>query len=375
MEKTIAKFKKLGTVNLIAKLEKASGEDLIATEVVLVTRNQPFKPSTDIETISELTGITPSVLVEKGYYTEKQAEAWYSGEEYNPEEDPDASDLQVTEEKPKGKKTKKDSGESGEPKVKKGRKVKNPKQLTSVEYAILSAIVKSDYQESENIVGNRIWAISLEDVDQSVVTNGARLAGGIKTLVRRGFITHDFNAVTEAGKTESTMSITQSGYEAYLEKDVVEFKGIIKKFEDLDEDVLESLDLERMKLKKEYAGKYVEFNLNVTGKKVTGLVTGAKLDKRTGYIYLNIRVGRETFNKREKNVSVTEEAPEWLVQENKLKAAKAEEKARAKAKREAERKAKTEAQKIAKDKKIAVEGLNQENADNEINDLNEELMS
>lgn len=321
MENLIKKYQKQNTDVLVNKLASATGDDLMAIEIVLAKRGQRnIKLTTDPGIISHQTGLSIDELEERGYY------------EATIEEIPEGEGTEDPAPKKKGKKSK-------EPKAPREKKEKvERKILTPVERAILTAI-NERVQAND---GNPVAPVTLEDlnVDPEIKNNGSRLSGGYKKLIRKELIQFEHAASLTSKEQNSKVWLTSKGIDFLETAEDAEAKRVKKGVKDFEEEEWEEIEQEFEDTKKEYTGKVVSFKTNTHGASEVGLVTGAKLDRRSGYIFLNIKVGAERFNKRAKHVEVIDEQPEWLVAIMNAKAAKEEE---AKAKKEAAKKAREEA--------------------------------
>jgi hypothetical protein len=81
--------------------------------------------------------------------------------------------------------------------------------MTTLERAILAAIVRSEYGSGEADTGS-IWTFSVWDnIDRFICPNRKSLSGGISSLVQKGLV-----ASYEAGK-DSTIRLTDAGVAAY----------------------------------------------------------------------------------------------------------------------------------------------------------------
>lgn len=324
MEKLIKKHQKKNTDVLVNQLSSAVGDDLKAIEVVLVKRGQRnITLTTPISEMAELSTIPENTLEERGYYP---------------------AIIEDVEETPAPKKKAKKE------KVKKEKIVRNT--LTLVEKAILDAIVKESEENSDGLV----YPVGLEDLDldAEIKTNGSRLSGAYKTLIRKGLIDYNFSPALKSNQPQSTVYLTEKGHEFLKDAEVVEARRVKKVAKEFEEEEMEEIEAEFEETKREYKGKVVSFKTNVHGAEELGLVTGAKLDRRSGYIFLNIKVGANRFNKRAKHVEIVDEQPTWLKTLNEEKAAKL-----------AESKAKKEAAKKAREEKAAAKKAEKEAAKKE----------
>ncbi len=81
------------------------------------------------------------------------------------------------------------------------------KKLTEKEWAMLNSIVNSEYQDGD-VVGHDIWL--------DYVVDSKSRGGVLQTLAKKGFVEYTISTSQVADITESTISITQSGYDAYV---------------------------------------------------------------------------------------------------------------------------------------------------------------
>lgn len=78
--------------------------------------------------------------------------------------------------------------------------------VTELELKVLTAVIKSDYQDDE-IVDNPIWLIEECDVD---MTNG-QLAGAVSSCLKKGFVGHD----------DETIWMTENGMVEYISNKII----------------------------------------------------------------------------------------------------------------------------------------------------------
>jgi hypothetical protein len=78
--------------------------------------------------------------------------------------------------------------------------------VTPLELKVLTAVIKSDYQNDE-IVDNPIWLLEEDEVD---MTKG-QLAGAVSSCVKKGLIGHD----------DETMWMTENGMVEYISNKII----------------------------------------------------------------------------------------------------------------------------------------------------------
>lgn len=80
-------------------------------------------------------------------------------------------------------------------------------KLTELEKQVLTVIINSEYQNGGSVIDNPIWFIDEQDVDML----DGQLSGVISSCLKKGFIGIDKDG------SDSTIWITERGYEKYLE--------------------------------------------------------------------------------------------------------------------------------------------------------------
>jgi len=89
-------------------------------------------------------------------------------------------------------------------------------KVTAKELALLQGVVRSEFQDGRNPVGNAVWSWSATENAGEAITS-ARSAGGVAaSLAKKGLVT-----ISDASDTEACIAITQRGYDVLAERGLV----------------------------------------------------------------------------------------------------------------------------------------------------------
>tara|TARA_R110002020_G_scaffold449911_1_gene663252 strand:- start:38 stop:286 length:249 start_codon:yes stop_codon:yes gene_type:complete len=79
--------------------------------------------------------------------------------------------------------------------------------MTELELKVVTAVIKSDYQDGDSPVDNPIWLIEECDVN---MTKG-QLAGAVSSCVKKGWVGHD----------DETIWMTENGMIEYIKTKII----------------------------------------------------------------------------------------------------------------------------------------------------------
>ncbi len=81
--------------------------------------------------------------------------------------------------------------------------------ITDKEFAVLGAVINSQYHDGNHPVGNHVWTAELADEDEVAGMTRHQVAGTLATLQTKGLV------YTQGSGRDGTTCVTEDGYVTY----------------------------------------------------------------------------------------------------------------------------------------------------------------